>query len=100
LIQELSSILLIELPLGTSTPFLSSKKGRGLLLGRALINPQPNSNCCQLDEGEIARIPSREDAARELKTAKALGVSFLALGEPDYPRRLQMIDDAPRAKLD
>jgi hypothetical protein len=22
-------------------------------LGRALINAQPNSNCCQLDEGEI-----------------------------------------------
>ncbi|TMJ83119.1 MAG: DNA-processing protein DprA, partial [Alphaproteobacteria bacterium] len=42
-----------------------------------------------------ARIPSREDAAREVKAATALGVSFVALGEPDYPRRLQMIDDAP-----
>ena len=42
-----------------------------------------------------ARIPSREDAAREFKAAKTLGVSFVALGEPDYPRRLQMIDDAP-----
>ncbi|HKF07323.1 MAG TPA: DNA-processing protein DprA [Xanthobacteraceae bacterium] len=39
--------------------------------------------------------PSREDAAREFKAAKTLGVSFVALGEPDYPRRLQMIDDAP-----
>lgn len=41
------------------------------------------------------RIPSREDAERELKAARALGVRFVALGEPDYPRRLQMIDDAP-----
>ncbi len=42
-----------------------------------------------------ARIPSREDAAREVKAVTALGVSFVALGEPDYPHRLQMIDDAP-----
>src|SRR5262249_19468244 len=42
-----------------------------------------------------ARTPSREDAAREIKTATALGVRFVALGEPDYPGRLQMIDDAP-----
>src|SRR5262249_5514903 len=42
-----------------------------------------------------ARIPSREDAAREFKAAKTLGVSFVALGAPDYPRRLQMIDAAP-----
>jgi DNA processing protein len=41
------------------------------------------------------RIPSREDAERELAAAHALGVTFVALGEPDYPRRLQMIDDAP-----
>ena len=42
-----------------------------------------------------ARIPSHEDAAREVKAVTALGVSFVALGEPDYPHRLQMIDDAP-----
>ena len=41
------------------------------------------------------RTPSREDAERELTAAHALGVTFVALGEPDYPRRLQMIDDAP-----
>ena len=41
------------------------------------------------------RISSREDAERELTAAHALGVTFVALGEPDYPRRLQMIDDAP-----
>ncbi len=42
-----------------------------------------------------ARICTREEAERELKAATALGISLLALGEPDYPRRLQMIDDAP-----
>jgi DNA processing protein len=42
-----------------------------------------------------ARIPSREDVERELRAARALSVSFVALGEPDYPPRLQMIDDAP-----
>jgi DNA processing protein len=41
------------------------------------------------------RVHSRQDAERELKAAKALGVAFVALGEPDYPCRLQMIDDAP-----
>jgi DNA processing protein len=42
-----------------------------------------------------ARICSREDAEAELKAARARGVDFVALGEPDYPPRLQMIDDAP-----
>jgi DNA processing protein len=42
-----------------------------------------------------ARVCSREDAERELGAAKALGVTFIAIGEPDYPQRLQMIDDAP-----
>jgi len=42
-----------------------------------------------------ARIFSREDAEAEIKAARALGVDFVALGEPDYPQRLQMIDDAP-----
>ena len=42
-----------------------------------------------------ARIYSREDAQRELAAAKSAGVTFSALGEPDYPLRLQMIDDAP-----
>jgi DNA processing protein len=41
------------------------------------------------------RICSREEAEREIRSAKALGVEFVALGEPDYPRRLAMIDDAP-----
>lgn len=42
-----------------------------------------------------ARICSIEEAAAELKAAKARGISFVALGESDYPPRLQMIDDAP-----
>jgi DNA processing protein len=42
-----------------------------------------------------ARICSQGDAENELKAARVRGVEFLALGEPDYPSRLQMIDDAP-----
>jgi DNA processing protein len=41
------------------------------------------------------RIVSRDDAEREMKAARARGITFLALGEPAYPPRLQMIDDAP-----
>src|SRR6266478_2126830 len=41
------------------------------------------------------QICSREDAERELGLARKLGATFVALGEPDYPLRLQMIDDAP-----
>ena len=42
-----------------------------------------------------ARLYPREAAEREIAAARSLGVCFVALGEPDYPRRLQMIDDAP-----
>jgi len=42
-----------------------------------------------------ARICSLEDAQTELKAARARGIELVALGEPDYPPRLQMIDDAP-----
>ena len=42
-----------------------------------------------------ARICARKDAERELAGMKALGVSLIALGEPTYPHRLAMIDDAP-----
>jgi DNA processing protein len=41
------------------------------------------------------RIVSREEAERELLNARAMGVAFVALGEPDYPSRLKTIDDAP-----
>jgi DNA processing protein len=36
-----------------------------------------------------------EDAERELEAARRHGVVFVALGEKDYPARLQAIDDAP-----
>lgn len=42
-----------------------------------------------------ARICSIEDAEREMKAAHAAGVHLIGLGEPDYPQRLKMIDDAP-----
>jgi DNA processing protein len=41
------------------------------------------------------RICSVEDAEREIETAARMGAVFVALGEPDYPARLRMIDDAP-----
>jgi DNA processing protein len=41
------------------------------------------------------RICSLAEAEREVAASRALGVTVMALGEPDYPRRLQMIDDAP-----
>ena len=36
-----------------------------------------------------------EEAAAELKAARTRGIELIALGEPDYPARLQTIDDAP-----
>lgn len=42
-----------------------------------------------------ARICSEAQAKRELHTAARAGVSYFALGEPEYPARLRMIDDAP-----
>ncbi len=41
------------------------------------------------------QVCSRDDAEREIATAQRLGVAFVALGEPGYPSRLQIIDDAP-----
>ena len=41
------------------------------------------------------QIYSREEAVREIEASRKLGVSLVAVGEADYPRRLQMIDDAP-----
>jgi DNA processing protein len=42
-----------------------------------------------------ARIFPRDAAEREMAAVTARGGRFVALGEPDYPQRLQMIDDAP-----
>jgi DNA processing protein len=41
------------------------------------------------------RVHPREEAEREIAAARRLGASFIALGEPAYPRRLAAIDDAP-----
>jgi DNA processing protein len=41
------------------------------------------------------RICSTEEAEREMQAARRKGIALVALGEPDYPARLRMIDDAP-----
>ncbi|MGD9923488.1 MAG: DNA-processing protein DprA, partial [Pseudorhodoplanes sp.] len=41
------------------------------------------------------RICSTDEARREIETASRQGAVFVAVGEPDYPPRLRMIDDAP-----
>jgi DNA processing protein len=41
------------------------------------------------------QICSREQAEREIEACGKFGVALVALGEAHYPRRLQMIDDAP-----
>jgi DNA processing protein len=41
------------------------------------------------------RICPPEEAEAELKAAYARSIGFVALGEPDYPARLAMIDDPP-----
>jgi DNA processing protein len=45
--------------------------------------------------GGTPQIYSREQAEREIEAARKLGAIFVAIGEADYPSRLQMIDDAP-----
>jgi DNA processing protein len=41
------------------------------------------------------QIYSREQAEREIEAARKFGASFIAVGEADYPHRLQAIDEAP-----
>ncbi|MGH6767553.1 MAG: DNA-processing protein DprA [Xanthobacteraceae bacterium] len=71
---------------------------------RALINLYGGARAALARLPELARrggasgpprICSREQAEREIEGSRALGVRLIALGEPDYPLRLQMIDDAP-----
>ncbi len=45
--------------------------------------------------GAAMQVCARADAEREIAAAQKLGVTFVALGEPAYPLRLQMIEDAP-----
>ena len=41
------------------------------------------------------RICTRDEAEREIEASRRLGVALTAIGEPDYPPRLRMIDDPP-----
>src|SRR5262245_12842383 len=43
--------------------------------------------------GEPVRVFPRAEAEREFFAARARGVAFVALGEPNYPGRLAAIDD-------
>jgi DNA processing protein len=45
--------------------------------------------------GGAPQIYTRAQAEREFEAAEKLGAAFLAIGEPDYPHRLQTLDDAP-----
>lgn len=45
--------------------------------------------------GTAPKICSRQEAEREIESNRKLGVALVAIGEADYPRRLQMIDDPP-----
>jgi DNA processing protein len=41
------------------------------------------------------RLCTRQEGERELVDAHRRGIGYIALGEPDYPHRLRMIDDPP-----
>ena len=41
------------------------------------------------------RICTHEEAEREIETSHRLSVALVAMGEPEYPQRLRMIDDPP-----
>jgi DNA processing protein len=45
--------------------------------------------------GRAIRIAPRNDILREIEAAEAMGVRFVASGEPDYPPLLREIADAP-----
>ncbi len=71
---------------------------------RALINHYGGARAALVALPDLARRggaarPGRvfpvAEAEREIETARRHGVAYIALGEPDYPARLQMIDDAP-----
>src|ERR1700694_5256951 len=59
------------------------------------------ARCCATTAARAPRLkpfPGLRDAAgarRELAALRSLGVRLLALGEPEYPRALARIDDAP-----
>jgi DNA processing protein len=69
---------------------------------RALVNKYGGAAAALEALPELARqggrrslkIATRADAERELAAAR-MGVGFVAMGEPDYPKALQAIDTAP-----
>jgi DNA processing protein len=70
---------------------------------RALVNQFGGASAALEALPDLARrggrprlkIATRAEAEREMATALRLGVRFVAMGEPDYPRTLQAIDTAP-----
>src|SRR5437764_11077766 len=45
--------------------------------------------------GRAIKLATRAEAEAEMASASAMGVGFIALGEPDYPAALRAIDAAP-----
>lgn len=43
----------------------------------------------------LLKVTSRAEAEKEMAAAARLGVRFIAMGEPDYPKALQAVDTAP-----
>ncbi|WP_112663672.1 DNA-processing protein DprA [Microvirga flavescens] len=43
----------------------------------------------------LLKVASRAEAEKEMAEAARMGVRFIAMGEPDYPKTLQAIDTAP-----
>ncbi|SCZ07922.1 DNA-processing protein DprA [Microvirga guangxiensis] len=43
----------------------------------------------------LLKVTSRAEAEKEMAAAARLGVRFIAMGEPEYPKALQAIDTAP-----
>jgi DNA processing protein len=71
---------------------------------RALLDHYGNARAALTALPDLARrggasgasqLCSKQDAEHELAVARSLGVTLVALHEPDYPKRLRMIDDAP-----
>ena len=64
--------------------------GARAALDRAARSRPPRRRVRRARASARGRTPSAKSRPRA-----AMGVSLVALGEPDYPLRLQMIDDAP-----
>ncbi len=71
---------------------------------RALLNHYGGAHAALAALPDLARrggamrpikVASIKDAECELAAARRRGISLVALGEPEYPLRLQAIDDAP-----